>query len=330
MIRKDNAMQKTPMISIVIPVFNEERYLAECLNSLMALDYEKSEYEIILVDNGSTDKTLEIARNYPIKIFIKEGVKVGAVRNYGVAQAQGEYIIFLDSDCVAEPSWLKYGISRIQTAKNLVLGGQYLLRDNPSWLEKYWVLNNSRSQIYLTTLVGGCIFIKKDTFTSLRGFNETLNSGEDSDLTYRLKNSGNNVEIDPQLSVIHLGFPSEILPFIKRQIWHSSDYVTNLRGAIRDKIFLLTIVFMTGAFSLILYMLLTNKVSYIAAAAVIFPPMALSYKRITRSKARLNSIIDFISIYCVDFFYLIGRSCGILLSFKKAITQTNELKVDRR
>lgn len=330
MIREDKLMQKTPMISIVIPVFNEERYLAECLNSLMALDYEKSEYEIILVDNGSTDRTLEIARTYPIKVLIREGVKVGAVRNYGVVQAQGEYIVFLDSDCVVEPSWLKYGISRIQNAENLVLGGQYLLRENPSWLEKYWVLNNSRSQIYLTTLVGGCIFIKKNVFIGIGGFNEKLNAGEDSDLTYRLKELGYNIEIDPKLSVIHLGFPSEVIPFVKRQIWHSSDYITNITEAVKDKIFLLTLIFMSGFFAFLLQILLTQSVSILVIAAIILPPMILSYKRTSRSKTRFRSPVDWISIYIVDCLYLIGRSCGIMLSLKKAVTQTNEQKVDRR
>lgn len=323
-------MQQPPIVSIIIPVFNEERYLAECLKSLMALDYEKSHYEVILVDNGSTDKSLEIAKNYPINIFVKENVKVGAVRNYGVTQAKGEYIVFLDSDCVVEPNWLMYGVSRIQSTKNLVLGGQYLLRENPSWLEKYWVLNNSRSQIYLTTLVGGCIFIRKSTFIALQGFNEKLNSGEDSDLTYRLKISGSDVEIDPKLSVIHLGFPSEILPFLKRQIWHSSDYITNLQGAIKDKIFLLTIFYMAGFFSLILHALLEASISYISLAAVITPPILLSYKRIIRSRAQLRSVIDFICVFFVDSLYLIGRSCGVLLSLKKALTDKNDLKVNRR
>ena len=176
-----------PYVSIVIPVFNEERYLSLCLTSLMSLSYPKDRHEILLVDNGSTDRTLEIARGFgEVAIHVKENVKVGAVRNYGVQKATGTVIVFLDSDCVVNPEWLIDGVRKLTANPGSVLGGRYLLRENPSWLEKYWILTAPGRTITQASLLGGCIFITKEIFQNIGGFDERLNAGEDSDLTVRL------------------------------------------------------------------------------------------------------------------------------------------------
>lgn len=112
-----------PYVSIVIPVFNEERYLSLCLTSLMSLSYPKDRHEILLVDNGSTDRTLDIARGFgDVAIHVKENVKVGAVRNYGVQKATGTVIVFLDSDCVVNPEWLIDGVRKLTANPGSVLG----------------------------------------------------------------------------------------------------------------------------------------------------------------------------------------------------------------
>lgn len=323
-------LDQPPFVSIVIPVFNEERYLGDCLQSLMALDYPKEQLEIILVDNGSTDNTLGIAKTYPIKIFIKEKVKVGAVRNFGVTHAQGELIVFLDSDCVVEPQWLAEGVQKISTHPQLVLGGQYLMRDNPSWLEKYWVLNNSRTQVYQTTLVGGCIFIRKSTFDQMNGFDESLNSGEDSDLTTRLRKVGFTVTIDPSLSVVHLGYPSTVSSFVKRQAWHSADYVSKLPASLSDKIFILSCVFMLGMVGTLMGIIFSLDSLALSLLLLLAPPALLSIKRVSRSKAAVHTVFDYLSVYCVDVLYLVGRSIGIAKGIKELFTRDMDSKIARR
>ncbi|WP_189419858.1 glycosyltransferase [Cellvibrio zantedeschiae] len=319
------------LVSIVIPAYNEEKYIGMCLQSLSELEFDKDKLEIIVVDNGSTDRTLEIARSYTSNVIIKEKVKVGAVRNYGVSHAKGKYIVFLDSDCVVDKQWLSRGINKLQKDSKLVLGGQYLMRESPSWLEKYWVLTNSVEKIYQTTLVGGCIFIENKTFESVAGFNENLNSGEDSDLTYRLIQADFTVNIDPSLSVIHMGYPSEILPFIKRQIWHSSDYITSLKKSLKDKIFILTLCFMIGVITFTSGLLFHGHFNLLFLLLMVTPPALLSYKRISRSQTTYTGFFDVISIYAVDWLYLIGRTCGILLSFKNALANpAKDQKVDIR
>jgi glycosyltransferase involved in cell wall biosynthesis len=314
-------MMKFPFISIIVPAFNEELYIRRCLESLVCADYPREKREIILVDNGSTDSTKLIAKEYDVAIIDKPLVKVGAVRNYGVISSQGEIIVFLDADCVVGESWLKNGVEAIFRSRNCVFGGQYRIRKDPSWLERYWILSDEESNIYQTTLVGGAIFVQKEHFNRVGGFNERLSAGEDSDLTERLRAEGYNVEIDPSLSVIHLGYPNTIKSFLGRQIWHSSDYVGQLPSSLKDKVFILTLLFILGSLFLISCLFWPNWISGSLSLLAIFSPIVLSIKRISRSGQRSYSLKDILAIYVVDLLYLVGRSGGVFRGvFEKAIS----------
>jgi glycosyltransferase involved in cell wall biosynthesis len=89
-------MKKTPLVSVIIPVYNEEKYLDFCLSSLSNQSYPKK--EIIIVDDGSTDKGLEICQKFNVQILRQEHQGPGAARNLGVAHAKGEIIVLADAD----------------------------------------------------------------------------------------------------------------------------------------------------------------------------------------------------------------------------------------
>jgi len=320
---------KIPFISIIIPLLNEERYLAACLDSLNKLDYPRDKFEIIIVDNGSTDASLDIAGQYEVQIYQHPRVKVGAVRNYGVTKAKGELVVFIDSDCVAEPDWLHRGVASLGERYKAV-GGLYLLREHPAWIERYWILKSTRDFTYQTTFVGGCIFIWRDIFNSLGGFDEAMSAGEDTDITQRLKSSGHEINIDPQLSVVHLGYPVTIGSFIKRQMWHSENYYQNFRAALGDKVFLLTNAFMLG-FILVLSSPLLGSFSLLTGVLLFATsPLALSAKRILRYKAGDIGVSGMVSVYLVDMLYLVGRVFGALRSLRKAIASGPDQKSTRR
>lgn len=90
-------------LSIIIPIYNVEKYLTKCLNSLLTQDISMNEFEIILVDDGSSDKSTEISqfytRNYSnVSFYYQEHVGVGGARNFGGRMAKGKYFFFVDSD----------------------------------------------------------------------------------------------------------------------------------------------------------------------------------------------------------------------------------------
>lgn len=97
-----------PRVTVVVPARNAEKTIQECLVSLVNLDYPKDRLELLVVDNGSVDRTREIASRFPVTVLVQDRIQGSyAARNTGVARAEGEIVAFTDADCVATQRWLK-------------------------------------------------------------------------------------------------------------------------------------------------------------------------------------------------------------------------------
>ena len=106
-------------LSIIVPIYGVEQYLRKCVDSLLAQDIPSSEYEIILVDDGGKDKCPQISDNYAavhknIRVVHRENGGLSAARNSGIEVAQGEYIMFVDSDDYIEPNVLKELLEQVE------------------------------------------------------------------------------------------------------------------------------------------------------------------------------------------------------------------------
>ena len=100
--------RETMDYSIIVPVFNEERHIRGCLEALLALDHPEDRYEVIVVDNNSTDRSAEIVREYPrARLVTAEQQGDFAARNKGIVESRGEVLAFTDSDTAPEPDWLR-------------------------------------------------------------------------------------------------------------------------------------------------------------------------------------------------------------------------------
>jgi O-antigen biosynthesis protein len=119
------------VISVVIPVHNAGRYLAECLASLTSQDFPADDYEVIVVDNNSTDASLEIAESFGrVRVLSERRQGAYAARNTGIAAASGDIIAFTDPDCVCELSWLSVIRERLsEPSLGIVLGRRLPARD---------------------------------------------------------------------------------------------------------------------------------------------------------------------------------------------------------
>lgn len=125
-------MAKNNLISVIVPAYNAEKYLDRCLNSILKQTYKN--LEIILVNDGSTDKTLKICKQYEkqdsrIKIINKKNEGVSIARNRGLEIARGKYIYFADADDYLEPSLLETYYDEIQDVE-LVVSNYYLIDPN--------------------------------------------------------------------------------------------------------------------------------------------------------------------------------------------------------
>lgn len=124
------------MISIIIPVYNREKYIEECIRSIQAQSYKN--YEIILIDDGSTDNTLSICRTLAqeepaIRIFESGHVGVSAARNIGLEAVRGDFVFFIDSDDVIHPKLLETLVTSMKETGAAISGTQCI-----SIWEQYW------------------------------------------------------------------------------------------------------------------------------------------------------------------------------------------------
>lgn len=117
-----------PEISVIVPVFNTEKYLARCMDSLLNQTF--SDFEILLIDDGSTDKSCAVCNQYAendsrVRVIPTNHIGVGAVRNLGLLEAKGNYIMFCDSDDYVEPKWIEELYSGAQKHPNSLVNCDY-------------------------------------------------------------------------------------------------------------------------------------------------------------------------------------------------------------
>ncbi len=112
--------------SVIVPCYNSERYLGRCLEALFTQTFPRDRYEVILVDNNSTDRSVEIARGFPeLTILVEEIQSSYAARNHGIRQARGRILAFTDSDCEVCSTWLEELASSLaEPPTALVLGSK--------------------------------------------------------------------------------------------------------------------------------------------------------------------------------------------------------------
>ena len=173
------------MLSIIIPTKNEEEYLPKLLKSIKKQSFKN--YEIIVADNNSKDKTKKIAKKYKCKI-VKGGLP-GKARNKGAKLATGDIFLFLDADTeLKTKDFLEKAVKEFEKKKIDLAAPLMYLKGNK--LDKlyfdFWNRLTELFQYSLTPFAGGwCIFIKRDLHNKIKGFDEKIILGEDSDYVQR-------------------------------------------------------------------------------------------------------------------------------------------------
>ncbi|MFC4258496.1 glycosyltransferase [Marinobacter lacisalsi] len=306
-------MEMLPSVSIVIPAFNEEQYIEQTLISLRQSDYPSNLIEIIVVDNASSDRTPQIAHRYADKVLTLTNGNVGAVRNRGVKESTSDIIIFVDADCLVDRDWVYRGIRRLSENKNCIFGGPYKTREHANWVERLWLLENPNHPRIQPDLLGGCIFVRSVDFKSVGGFNEEMTSGEDSDLSDKFRRQGKTVNISQDLSVVHLGNPQTIGDFLRRQVWHSENYLLFIKSSIRDYTFWIIVFFILSSFTS-LFGILSSQIQFavLGLTSMAALSMTLSLKRLFLTRFTPRSLKDSLGIAFLDFLYLVARSIGLL------------------
>lgn len=300
-------------ISFIIPVYNEENTIERCLDAITSESC--GDDEIIVVDNGSTDNSVKIVRVYDkVQLLEKPGITIAALRNIGAEKAQGDILAFIDADCVICRGWRAHVVNTLNNEGITACGSKIDLPANACWIEKAWFSQKKTTVGVVRYINSGNLAIKKTIFAEIKGFNEKLITGEDSELGWRLNSNGYVVFENPDIKAIHLGNPKDLWNFYKQQRWHGIGMFGTFNVSWLDKPFIMTIFFIICVlFSITLITFYKNTLmgypGLLALFAILSIPVITSVFRCNQYR-NYTYMPQLVLLYLL---YFIARSNALIL-----------------
>ncbi|MBP7864579.1 MAG: glycosyltransferase [Acidobacteria bacterium] len=204
-------MRTWPFVSVVVPVLNEAEHVDACLKALLAQTYPPASREIIVVDNGSTDDTPARAARYPVTVSSALVRGPARARNTGIRQARGDFIVFLDGDCVPGPHWLTALLEAWDDPAVGFFVGEIEGAPSPRLVSRFTEYRRVISQADLLsqvipTAATGNLAVSRAALERVGVFDESFRWGEDADLTWRVQTVGGlDFRYNPRAVVVHPG-----------------------------------------------------------------------------------------------------------------------------
>ncbi|WP_414583093.1 glycosyltransferase [Scytonema sp. PCC 10023] len=198
-----------PKVSVVVCAYNAEPTMDSCLASLKELNYPN--YEVIVVNDGSTDGTLEITQRYDyVRLISQENKGLSAARNVGIAAATGEIVAFTDSDCMADPDWLTYLVAKFLSTGLAAVGGPNLSPPEDSLVPACVAVSPGVPTHVLLSdeiaeHIAGCnMAFRREVLQEIDGFDRQYRAaGDDVDICWRLQDKGYAIGFSPAAIVWH-------------------------------------------------------------------------------------------------------------------------------
>ena len=200
--------------SVVIPTYNEEKCIGDCLKSLR--NGSATPYEIIVADGLSQDRTVEIASMYGAKIVINKKRHAAGGRNAGIKAASGDVIVFIDADCIPNYNWLEEIIKAFESENIDGLGTYIEPAKTDNRYEKFWgtlslqiMMSYGNEAYYVkdkslnTAFITASCAYKRDLLYRIKGFsNFFANNAEDIDICWRALDAGAKLKYVPTAKII--------------------------------------------------------------------------------------------------------------------------------
>lgn len=220
------------MISVVIPAFNVEKAIGRCVDALLAQTLPRERYEIIVVDDGSTDATGAIAQARGGRVIRQENCGAGAARNTGAQAARGDVVLFLDADSVPDPHWVEAMAAPFADSSIAGVSGEKKTRQT-NWVARL-VQAEYDYKYDLIAAHGATDFVDSSTagyrraiFLENGGFDATMMEAEDTELSFRLAERGYCMVLARDAIAYHT-HPESLLDYLRRKfqyaLWRAVVY----------------------------------------------------------------------------------------------------------
>jgi len=248
-------------VSVVVPVYNGESTIKECLESTLTLDYPREKLEVITVDDGSTDATLSVLKTYPVRLVQKNHGGYPSSMNAGIGESKGDVVLIVDSDTYVHHDYLAKILEELEDQKVGIVSGYVATKPNA----KFWARiigfesedrYDQMDSKYVDFITSTCTAYRKEVFNQLGPFNEELKRGSDEDLAQRASKAGWKIVLRKDAVCYH-EWVSSVRRYFKKQtangIYEISNFLRHpelLRGREQHPPSLYIPMLLTGLFLL--------------------------------------------------------------------------------
>ena len=221
-------------ISIVIPMFNEARHIGRTLLAAQKAAHAADlQCELIVVDNGSTDRGPQIARQFGAQVLVMPGLAIGALRNRGAAVASGHWLAFIDADIEMPEDWLTRLIELDAAGQADVFGLDLHTPAEAPWYATAWQRRTLRPSAHTVQTVdwlpSANLLMQRSWFDKVGGFDENLRTGEDKEFTLRLGKHGARLLTANQSVALHWGYEGSWREWMGKEMWRQGSHLQLLR-----------------------------------------------------------------------------------------------------
>lgn len=232
-------------VTVVVPAYNAARTIEQCLSALMGQSYPRELFEVIVVDDGSTDQTSQTIKQFPVQYIHQNNQGPATARNAGAAAGIGDILLFTDADCVPDPHWIEEMTTAFEDPQVMAVKGAYRSRQPEmvarfaqiEFEERFDLLERAGTTDMVDTYAAG---YRAQLFRELGGFDTRfpVANNEDTELSYRMAAAGHRMVFAPRAIVFHLGHPDSIRRYARlkfsRGYWRMVVYRRFPEKMLRD------------------------------------------------------------------------------------------------
>lgn len=304
------------MISFVIPVRNDANRLRLCLRRIMESAPDDVAVEMIVADNGSVDGSPTVAREAGAVVLDLPNVSLGSLRNQGAARASGDILAFIDADNEIVVGWIAAAVDALAMKRTGAVGAPYYPPSPGTWVQRiYDGLRRHPKDLEIVDWLGsGNMAIRRTAFDDVGGFDTTLETCEDVDLSRKLRARGYVLLADRRMKNVHHGDPETLRDVFNGELWRGRD---NIRVSLRRPLSVRTVVSavipianLMAATVCVAGILVGSQAGHVVAAgafAQLFCAVALRASAITRP----GGLRDWPKAFAVAGAYEAGRALAL-------------------
>lgn len=330
--KNSGELSALPFVSIIIPAFNEEKRIESALKAVLSQTYPRESFEVIIVDDGSTDRTDEIVANYPVKL-LKHDKNRGdsASRNTGALNAIGDIIATTDADDMVDIDWLKFLIKTfLEKDADSVVGSSHVIYDENNWQQRIiselsiclrssnYVKNiyDNKGRLGRNKGLGSNQSFKKSVFYKIGGFDIGLTSGMEQDILWRAEEQGYKIEFAPN-AIVYIKLRDNFRKFWRQTFFRSAGgIIIHLKYKSKiNVLYLFNFIYCPLMISLLLMNLIIESfLSFYAIALLLILPF-FYYLIKAWSVHKIINKIDILPIIFVGYISFIISTIGIQKGF---------------